>query len=774
MHRARRAAVVAFALIWSVAVAALAAPPTPAAFAAPITAEPAVAWPVSSGLLIAEVVTGGASASDEYVELTNAGPGPIDLNGFEVAYASSAGTSATRRVGWSTTLDLDPGRHLLIANSAGIYAAGADATYTAGIAATGGALVLRPAGGAPIDAVAWGDATNGFLEPTPAAAPPAGSSIERRPGGVGGNVADSNDNAADFALNPAPVPENLAAPARPVPGASPSPRPTPSPSPRPTATPSPRPTPSPSPRPTAAPTATPSATPSATPRPSSSPTPSPRPSSSPTPAPLPTPTPTATPGPIPSPTPSPTAMPSPTRTPAPTPTPTSTPIPSPTSVPIPSPTPSPTAMPSPSPSGTTISIAEALARGGLVSIAGVVTVGPMLIDASGRLVVIQDSSAAVEVRLPAANTKAGAGLGDRRVVPGMALEIKGSVGHAYGAPRVTASAVTWLGQAGRPTPLRITSAPSASIEWRLVVASGRLDSIHRLGLRWRADLIVGTTRIPIVGLTGSQILVGRLFMDRRVTLIGVVRRAYPTAIDQRFAIEPRSVSDLSFDRPEPLAPHPTGNPGGGSGAVSGSTGATASGTGTGGLPAGAPTIDLRDLASVTGRLVEAGGIVTRIAGSMVWLDDGTATGRLLLRGDAAPFLDLIEVGDPLEVSGWGATDAAGPYLLVTDPAGVRQAGDPGTDASGSSSPGAAAAGAPASNGPETPAARLIAPGLVAAGAPGIGESTIPGLLVALAIALAGATVAVGIVVPRVRRRVRRGSPGGPREAPPARPTLGPS
>ena len=53
----------------------------------------AVGWPVSGGAVIAEVVTGGASASDEYVEVANGGPTAIDLQNTELVYISSAGTS---------------------------------------------------------------------------------------------------------------------------------------------------------------------------------------------------------------------------------------------------------------------------------------------------------------------------------------------------------------------------------------------------------------------------------------------------------------------------------------------------------------------------------------------------------------------------------------------------------------------------------------------------------------------------------------------------------
>ena len=44
----------------------------------PLAVAAAVAWPVST-LVVSEVQTGGASASDEFVEIANQGPGPVDL-----------------------------------------------------------------------------------------------------------------------------------------------------------------------------------------------------------------------------------------------------------------------------------------------------------------------------------------------------------------------------------------------------------------------------------------------------------------------------------------------------------------------------------------------------------------------------------------------------------------------------------------------------------------------------------------------------------------------
>src|SRR5207247_5983783 len=99
----------------------------------------AVTWPVST-LLVSEVQTGGASASDEFAEITNAGPTAVDLAGLELVYATSTGSTVTRKASWSATNLLEPGRHLLIANTSGIYASLADATYSGGFAATGGAI----------------------------------------------------------------------------------------------------------------------------------------------------------------------------------------------------------------------------------------------------------------------------------------------------------------------------------------------------------------------------------------------------------------------------------------------------------------------------------------------------------------------------------------------------------------------------------------------------------------------------------------------------------
>lgn len=83
MVRARRAALAAFVLIWSVAALVLAAAPTTAAPVAATGEAPGVAWPPSTGLLIAEVVAGGTSASEQM-------PAGIERRGRRRASAQAA------------------------------------------------------------------------------------------------------------------------------------------------------------------------------------------------------------------------------------------------------------------------------------------------------------------------------------------------------------------------------------------------------------------------------------------------------------------------------------------------------------------------------------------------------------------------------------------------------------------------------------------------------------------------------------------------------------
>jgi outer membrane biosynthesis protein TonB len=230
-------------------------------------------------LLLSEVVTGGSSASDEFVEIYNPSPAPLPLEGLELVYVTSSGATVTRKASWAAGAPEIPAhRHLLIANSAGIYAAIADAAYATGLAATGGTLALRIQGATTgIDAVGWGTAASTWLEGSPAPVAPAGASIERLPGGAAGSSQDTDDNLADFAIRALPDPQNSTA--APTPSAIPSPTASPTQTPEPIASPTPMPS------STATPEPTPSPGPTPTPAPTTTATPSPSPTASPTPAP---------------------------------------------------------------------------------------------------------------------------------------------------------------------------------------------------------------------------------------------------------------------------------------------------------------------------------------------------------------------------------------------------------------------------------------------------------------------------------------------------------
>jgi uncharacterized protein YdeI (BOF family) len=192
-----------------VAVASLAATVSPGYAVTPVS------WPPATGPVLAEVVTGGASASDEYIEIANAASDPVDLDGLELVYVTASGSTVMRKASFASPSPLAPGQHILLANGAGIYGPLADVTYSSGIAADGGSLVLRHVGGSVVDAVGWGTATNSFVEGSVAPAPPVSSSIERRPGGTGGNWLDTNDNGSDWLVQPSPIPQSLSSAPRP-------------------------------------------------------------------------------------------------------------------------------------------------------------------------------------------------------------------------------------------------------------------------------------------------------------------------------------------------------------------------------------------------------------------------------------------------------------------------------------------------------------------------------------------------------------------------------
>lgn len=331
----------------------------------------------------------------------------------------------------------------------------------------------------------------------------------------------------------------------------------------------------------------------------------------------------------------------------------------------------PTVSPSSRPPGGPMPIAEALRRGGLATVEGTVTAPAGLLDGDGRRVTIQDASGAVLIRLPE---------GERPASVGSALRVTGTVGTYYGAPQLEVDdPPTPLGRRDI-APQKLQRPPAARDEWRLVSVEGLVTDVSRSGTAWRAELSLGGQgSLPVAGIAASGIDAATLEEGRRATVIGLVRRAYPTASDQRLAVVPRSGGDIR------LGPAGAGSPAGGAGASSAPGGGLGSGapfpgigpgssTGSGlvpGAPAsspGSPTppglsdeapLDalLSELPDLLGRRVRVGGRVTSLGSETIELHDGTGTGRLRI-AEGAFAADLAPaIGEVVNAVG---TVTAGP------------------------------------------------------------------------------------------------------------------
>ncbi len=350
----------------------------------------------------------------------------------------------------------------------------------------------------------------------------------------------------------------------------------------------------------------------------------------------------------------------------------------------------------------TMSIAAAiLAKAGDSIVEGVVTIRPTLLDATGRRLVIQDRSAAIEVLLPT---------GAAAPAVGSRVRVTGELGQAYGAPRIRAAAIGRIGS-GSVAPLEIRSAPAAGHEWRLVRVRGDIVDLHRTGDRWAAELLVGGRRVPILGLAGAGIPSSALAEGRTATIIGIVRRPYPSATDRRFAVVPRSAADLTLGGPAGDDTDTAKASG------SGSTGGAGT-TGTGDVPgvpatsSGTPVdVDLVALDQHVGRQVRVGGLVAAIAADGFDLDDGTSIGRVVLRGAALDALARIGIGDALGAIGRVERTDAAIVIAIEDPAGIVLVGDPvaaeSPDAASSAEPDPGVA--TVSNGPGGRAAAIADP-----------------------------------------------------------------
>jgi hypothetical protein len=185
----------------------------------------------ATNVLISEIRSRGAGgASDEFVELYNPTTSPITLsNAWKLEGRSNTATSYTAR--WTGSGKIIPAHgHFLIAGTAYTEMPAADEALSSGI--TDATSLRLSQSGAVVDAVCYAfDATSQMpftsdatytCEGTPVTNPHnnatstnTDASIERKPGGAGGNCTDTGNNSADFAALMPANPQSSASPATP-------------------------------------------------------------------------------------------------------------------------------------------------------------------------------------------------------------------------------------------------------------------------------------------------------------------------------------------------------------------------------------------------------------------------------------------------------------------------------------------------------------------------------------------------------------------------------
>jgi hypothetical protein len=355
------------------------------------------------------------------------------------------------------------------------------------------------------------------------------------------------------------------------------------------------------------------------------------------------------------------------------------PSPSPASLPLPTSSPKPSTGASPRPTASakadpsTASIAAALRITDRdVTIEAIVSAPATLLDATGRRIVVQDATGAIEVLLP--KDVPAPGVGTR-------IRATGRVGLAYGAPRLRAGSIERLGSGSVPAALRIRGPLSTAHTWRLVAVSGRIDDVRKLGDRWRAEVVVGAARLVVVGQPGARIPVAGVVEGRSIDVTGIVRPAYPSATDRRPTILPRSPGDIRVGSGPTDGGPTSGSPTGGTTSTGGPDGSYASGGGgTASATANGDTVpdaDLADLGSIVGTTVRVGGLVVDTRPDGFLLDDGTAHAPVVLRDEAVDWIPLIEPEDAINVIGRvERLDDDAFAVVVTDPAAIVLGSDP--------------------------------------------------------------------------------------------------
>jgi hypothetical protein len=177
-----------------------------------------------------------------------------------------------------------------------------------------------------------------------------------------------------------------------------------------------------------------------------------------------------------------------------------------------------------------------------------------------------------------------------------------------------------------------------------------------------------------VGVARSGIPADALEEGRNATITGIVKRAHPSATDQRFGIAPRTSSDIR------LGPAPRGgSPSAGEGEVEGDDPDDADAV-LGSEDPGAPGLEdapmgasLSAVPALVGRRVRVAGALRAIDTPLLTLDDGSGRGLVRLLDDDPSFDPPLHLGEVVNVTGTVATRDIGGWEIVARAEGVLRA-----------------------------------------------------------------------------------------------------
>ncbi len=152
------------------------------------------AGPCDGKVVINELMTAGATAYDEFIELYNPGGCAVPLGGWKLGYRAQNGNAAPPILTFEPGSSIPAKAYLVIARPE--FSGKKDVTITSStsMAVDSGQVGLEDDKGTLVDAVGYGTATGAYVEGKPAPSPDTSGSIARKSNGV-----DTNDNAADFA-----------------------------------------------------------------------------------------------------------------------------------------------------------------------------------------------------------------------------------------------------------------------------------------------------------------------------------------------------------------------------------------------------------------------------------------------------------------------------------------------------------------------------------------------------------------------------------------------